>query len=156
MERREAGNNAVHEFRSRTRFTRGDTPTPLPGLRLVATIADDTRPPPPLPHSPFTHSPLPSVPHLCLPWPLRLPVRSHHERLEGHRGAYLLRRDTGDHAEFMAVTLWDSLQSIRAFAGDSLESAVVEPEARAVLSSFDDFVTHYEVVHGHPCAGATP
>jgi heme-degrading monooxygenase HmoA len=77
-------------------------------------------------------------------------------RLEGHRGAYLLRRDTGDHAEFMAVTLWDSLQSIRAFAGDSLESAVVEPEARAVLSSFDDFVTHYEVVHGHPCAGATP
>jgi hypothetical protein len=56
----------------------------------------------------------------------------------------------------MAVTLWDSLASIRAFAGDSLESAVVEPEARAVLSSFDDFVTHYEVVHGHPCAGATP
>ena len=76
--------------------------------------------------------------------------------LEGHRGAYLLRRDAGDHAEFMAVTLWDSLQSIRAFAGDALESAVVEPEARAVLSSFDDFVAHYEVVHGYPCAGAAP
>lgn len=76
--------------------------------------------------------------------------------LEGHRGAFLLRRDAGDHAEFMAVTLWDSLQCIRAFAGDSLENAVVEPEARAVLSSFDDFVTHYEVVHGQPCAGATP
>lgn len=78
------------------------------------------------------------------------------ENLDGHRGAYLLRRESGEHTEFMAVTLWDSLESIRAFAGDSLESAVVEPEARAVLSSFDDFVTHYEVVHGQPCAGATP
>lgn len=73
--------------------------------------------------------------------------------LEGHRGAYLLRRAEGGHVEFLAVTLWDSLESIRAFAGDNIDRAVVEPEARAVLSSFDDFVRHYEVAHGDTCTG---
>jgi len=64
----------------------------------------------------------------------------------GHRGAYLLRRDIDGGAEFLAVTLWDSRQSIEAFAGNEISKAVVEPEARTVLSGFDDFATHYEVV----------
>jgi hypothetical protein len=34
--------------------------------------------------------------------------------------------------------------SIRKFAGDEPEKAVVEAEARAVLTSFDDCVTHFE------------
>ena len=66
--------------------------------------------------------------------------------LAGHRGAYLLRRDVDGGAEFLAVTLWESRQSIAAFAGNDIDQAVVEPEARAVLSHFDDFATHYEVV----------
>ena len=66
--------------------------------------------------------------------------------LAGHRGAYLLRRDIDGGAEFLAVTLWDSRQSIAAFAGNDIGKAVVEPEGRAVLSHFDDFATHYEVV----------
>jgi heme-degrading monooxygenase HmoA len=73
-------------------------------------------------------------------------------KLPGHRGAYLLRRELNGSVEFLAVTLWDSLAAIHAFAGDNIETAVVEPEARAVLSSFDDFVRHYEVAHGAPCA----
>ncbi len=76
--------------------------------------------------------------------------------LEGHRGAYLLRRPMDSHVEFLAVTLWDSLEAIRAFAGDTLEDAVVEPEARAVLSSFDNFVRHYDVAFGPICTGARP
>ena len=66
--------------------------------------------------------------------------------LAGHRGAYLLRRDTDGGTEFLAVTLWESRQSIAAFAGSDISKAVVEPEARAVLSRFDDFATHYDVV----------
>jgi heme-degrading monooxygenase HmoA len=31
--------------------------------------------------------------------------------IEGHKGAYLLQRDTADGTEFLAVTLWESLQS---------------------------------------------
>ncbi|HKU98792.1 MAG TPA: antibiotic biosynthesis monooxygenase [Vineibacter sp.] len=76
---------------------------------------------------------------------------THHVRpalseLEGHRGAWLLRRDTGGHTEFLAVTLWDSIESIRAFAGDDVETAIVEPEARAVLAAFDSVAQHFDVV----------
>lgn len=76
--------------------------------------------------------------------------------IAGHRGAYLLKRpllnQEVDEVEFIAVTLWDSIAAIRAFAGEAIDRAVVEPEARAVLSSFDDFVRHFELAHGAPCA----
>ena len=39
------------------------------------------------------------------------------------------------------------MDAIRKFAGERAESAVVEPEARAVLDEFDDFVRHYEITH---------
>jgi hypothetical protein len=71
--------------------------------------------------------------------------------IAGHRGAYLLKRPVGDEVEFIAVTLWDSIAAIRAFAGEAIDRAVVEPDARAVLSSFDDFVRHFELAHGAPC-----
>jgi heme-degrading monooxygenase HmoA len=66
--------------------------------------------------------------------------------LAGHRGASLLRREVDGMVEFLAVTHWESLESIRAFAGDDVDKAVVEPEARTVLAEFDDFARHYEVV----------
>jgi heme-degrading monooxygenase HmoA len=65
--------------------------------------------------------------------------------LPGHRSAFLLRRDLPEEAEFLAVTLWESRASIEAFAGRDIDVAVVEPEAQAALSRFDDFVRHYEV-----------
>jgi hypothetical protein len=74
-------------------------------------------------------------------------------RLTGHRGAWLLRRQTGDRTEFIAMTLWDSPDSIKAFAGDDTSTAIVEPEGQAALSSFDDFATLYEVAFG---AGVSP
>ena len=65
--------------------------------------------------------------------------------LAGHRGAWLLRQEVEGETEFLALTLWESLDAIRAFAGDEIETAIVEPQARAVLSSFDEFAHHYEV-----------
>jgi hypothetical protein len=67
--------------------------------------------------------------------------------LPGHRAAYLLMRETDGHVEFLAVTLWDSIGSIEKFSGGAPETAVVESEARAILSDFDDFATHYEVAY---------
>ena len=67
------------------------------------------------------------------------------KEMDGHRGAWLLRREVDGRTEFIALTLWESRQSIEAFAGPDISKAVVEPEARAVLSDFDDFATHYEV-----------
>jgi uncharacterized protein len=67
--------------------------------------------------------------------------------IEGHRGAYLLRRAVDGAIEFVVLTLWDSMAAVRSFAGVQPEKAVVEPEAKAMLSSFDVNVTHFEIVH---------
>ena len=66
--------------------------------------------------------------------------------IAGHRGVYLLRRKSDAEVEFVVLTLWDSMEAVRKFAGADAEKAVVAPPAQAVLSSFDDFVTHYQVV----------
>ena len=44
------------------------------------------------------------------------------------------------------LTLWDSLEAIRRFAGANLENAVVEPAAQAALVTYDSTVTHHTVV----------
>jgi len=67
--------------------------------------------------------------------------------IKGHRGAYLLRRSAPESVEFVVLTLWDSMEAIREFAGADTDKAVVEPPARAVLTSFDQLVKHFEVVH---------
>jgi heme-degrading monooxygenase HmoA len=67
-------------------------------------------------------------------------------RVEGYRGAYLLRRDVPDGVEFATLTLFDSLDSVRRFAGEDYEAAVVPSAARKLLSRFDERSTHYTVV----------
>src|SRR5215469_7210508 len=68
--------------------------------------------------------------------------------IAGHRGDYLLRRELEDGVELVVLTLWDSMEAVRRFAGSEPNRAVVEREARAVLTSFDEYVTHFEVVEG--------
>lgn len=65
--------------------------------------------------------------------------------IPGHRGGYVLRRESGGRVEFTVVTLWESLGAIRAFAGADAEAAVVPPEARALLASCDDRAVHWDV-----------
>jgi len=62
----------------------------------------------------------------------------------GHQWLHQVER--GDQVELVVSSRWQSMQAIQAFAGASPEKAVVEPAARAVLTRFDDFVTHYDVV----------
>jgi heme-degrading monooxygenase HmoA len=66
-------------------------------------------------------------------------------QIEGYRGIHLLRRDAGDEVEFVTLMWFDSLEAVRAFAGDEYEVAVVPPKARAVLARFDARSQHYEV-----------
>ncbi len=68
--------------------------------------------------------------------------------IEGHRGEYLLRREVEDGVELVVLTLWESMEAVRRFTGPEPTKAVVEPEARAVLTNLDEYVTHFEVVHG--------
>jgi hypothetical protein len=64
-------------------------------------------------------------------------------RLDGYHGAYLLRRDLDKEVEFATVMIFDSLDHVRAFAGDDYETAYVPPAARAVLARFDEKSAHY-------------
>ena len=68
--------------------------------------------------------------------------------LPGFAGAYLLRRDLDRDgtAELTAHTFWNSREAIRAFAGDDITIAIVEPEAQAMLLDFDRTATHRTVV----------
>ena len=65
-------------------------------------------------------------------------------RIDGYKGAFLLSRAAGHKVEYVTITRWESLDAIRAFAGDDYEQAVVLPEARAVLVRFDERSAHYE------------
>jgi heme-degrading monooxygenase HmoA len=69
-------------------------------------------------------------------------------KIDGHKGAYILRRDLHDGVEFAVLTLWESMEAIRQFAGEDPERAVVTPEAKALLREFDSKVKHYEIVSG--------
>ena len=64
----------------------------------------------------------------------------------GNRGVQVLRRATGDDIEFLLITLWDSLDAIRAFAGPDYERAVYYDEDRAYLRELSEFVEHFDVV----------
>ena len=51
-----------------------------------------------------------------------------------------------DGVEVLVITYWDSLDSIRSFAGNDIETAVVADKAAALLNDCDRRVRHYEVV----------
>jgi heme-degrading monooxygenase HmoA len=66
-------------------------------------------------------------------------------QIAGHQGAYVLRRETELSVEFLVLTLWESLDAVRVFAGDDCEVAVVPDAAARLLASYDERVVHYEV-----------
>jgi len=66
-------------------------------------------------------------------------------KLPGHRGALVLRREYAGATHIIVQTFWDSMDSVRSFAGSSPERAVVEQEARELLLSFDATVNHDEI-----------
>jgi heme-degrading monooxygenase HmoA len=67
-------------------------------------------------------------------------------RVRGFKGAQVLRRDAADEVEFVTITLFDSIDAVKEFAGKDYEVAVVLPEARKLLAHFDARSAHYETV----------
>ncbi len=71
-------------------------------------------------------------------------------RTPGNRGAWLLRRDDEGTTEFITLSLWDTVDAIRAFAGEDIEAAVLYPEDRRYLIGGESRTTHYEVADQIP------
>jgi heme-degrading monooxygenase HmoA len=68
-----------------------------------------------------------------------------YEQTPGNRGAWMLTRDVGDRTEVMTFSLWDSLDAVKAFAGDDYETAVYYTEDDRFLVERDDNCAHYDV-----------
>lgn len=77
---------------------------------------------------------------------LRTHVLAELRQIDGYAGATLLNRETGGEVEIIVITWWRSLDAIRGFAGDDVESAVVADEAATVLTGFERRARHYELV----------
>ena len=64
----------------------------------------------------------------------------------GNLGVFVLRREEGDRACFRLVSLWESMDAIKRFAGDDPERARYYPEDERFLLALPPGVEHYEVV----------
>ena len=65
---------------------------------------------------------------------------------KGNQGVLVLRRIREGRAEFFLLTLWESWDAIRQFAGDDVEKAFYYPEDPEYLLSMEPKVEHYEVL----------
>lgn len=63
----------------------------------------------------------------------------------GNRGVWMLRRDVGGNTEFLMFTLWDSLEAVKAFAGEDYERAVFYSEDDRFLVERDETTSHFHV-----------
>ena len=66
--------------------------------------------------------------------------------VEGNRGWILLRRADGDAVEFMFVSFWDSMDALRAYAGDDPKTPKYYPEDRAALLELPETAEHFDIV----------
>ncbi len=64
----------------------------------------------------------------------------------GNLAVYILERPEGEVTHFITLTFWESLDAIRAFAGEDVETAKYYPEDQDFLLEFEPTVVHYEVV----------
>ncbi len=64
----------------------------------------------------------------------------------GNRGVFVFRRIDDGRAEFLLLSLWESFDAIRSFAGPDIERAVYYPEDERFLFELEPTVTHYEVL----------
>ena len=67
------------------------------------------------------------------------------ERTSGVRAEFL-RRDGPFEVEFLTIMRFKSIEDVKRFAGEEYWTAVVKPEAHALLKRFCDRVRHYQVV----------
>ena len=65
----------------------------------------------------------------------------------GNLSAKILRRMENDICHFYTVTEWESIDSIKKFAGEDFEKARYYDEDSKYLLEFEEFVTHYETFY---------
>jgi heme-degrading monooxygenase HmoA len=64
----------------------------------------------------------------------------------GNLSVHLLRRDEGDRTHFITLTFWESIGTIKGFAGNPVDRAKYYPEDKEFLLEFEPKVQHWESV----------
>jgi heme-degrading monooxygenase HmoA len=64
----------------------------------------------------------------------------------GNQGVYILRRIKDGEAEFLFLSLWESLEAIKRFAGNDHEKARYYPADKDFLLEMEPTVSHYEIL----------
>ena len=72
-------------------------------------------------------------------------VIAHIRTITGYVSGALLTMDRGDETEIVVSTRWQTMDAVRAFAGDDVEAAVVAEAARGMLLSWDERVRHFTI-----------
>ena len=67
-----------------------------------------------------------------------------YRKVKGNLSAKVLRRIEGNVCHFLTITEWDSIVSIKNFAGDEIEKANYYDEDKNYLLEFEERVQHYE------------
>jgi heme-degrading monooxygenase HmoA len=71
-----------------------------------------------------------------------------YQSVDENISVHILERTEGEVTHFITLTFWKDMESIKAFAGEEVETAKYYPEDRDFLHEFEPKVLHYEVV-GH-------
>ena len=73
----------------------------------------------------------------------------------GNISVHILERREGAVTHFITMTFWESMESLRRFAGEDVEKAKYYPEDAEFLLEYEPNVMHYDVVgHGKRAAQA--
>lgn len=67
------------------------------------------------------------------------------QEIPGFRGADVLTRVEDGEVAFVTLTRFDSVDAVRAFAGDDYETPVLEPQALALLSRYEQRALHFDM-----------
>ena len=67
--------------------------------------------------------------------------------IPGYRKFQLLRKEEKDEVAFITIMWFDTLDQIKAFAGEDYQKSVVHPRAHALLKKYDSHARHFELKH---------
>jgi heme-degrading monooxygenase HmoA len=66
-------------------------------------------------------------------------------KMDGFAGATASSRDVDDGVEFRVITTWTSREAIERFTGGDITTAVIAPDAKAMMVRYDEHATHYSL-----------
>lgn len=69
------------------------------------------------------------------------------KNIPGYRKFQLLRKEETDEVAFITIMWFDTLEQIKAFAGEDYEKAVIHPTTLSLLKKHDSHAQHFELRH---------